>query len=654
MADEDVVMETVPEDSAEGTEGKSKSDSNGPKITTRQKSAVIDDDDEDDPVVEELDVYLGQQLKGYLYTFQYPLRSAMLPIDTNPERISAKIKPNIGKVELEISIDMNSDHINREKARALAAAHVDEPDEDESWKDSPFPTGYMNKYKLSSSDVELSTHYCVGVIAGRELHLAPVHKVIQMRPDMQYLNVKNKGGMRGEDMEESEESEEESKELTVKVKRAPTERDKRIAAQLKAKDVPEEPWVNLQVHQCKNPNSKRSEVYKRLLCNNTNDKVVFDMTPYQYLESISARPPPPVRQQLADELPFVTGMHNLHDTPLETQVEYVMRSVQVITFDRLCSLVSRPDKGIILDKLGEIAMLLNGCWVIRSNKLHDEAYRSPVTGVAWSRLSQARDLLLLRLYHSPNPLDNPTIVAQSNKPQYDNWDNALNVPKHIDSHFGPKTVDHKVHVFDGFLRRTEIQEVVDLGSDDLRDIFKGLCKLYPDKGWCFKLPTDHKFIANYSDIVARQTELWEQRVKISGMKFQTSQARRVELHKVYKGKGAESIEPKASVAVSSLMMVEELVKKEGIILLDTLQQQCLEKGVTETEMNQALDHMAAFCNINWLGAQPRQAVYARNSENAEYNEYRNAIIQLFETQHTVKRKDLKPLISEEQEKALNT
>eukprot|EP00123_Amoebidium_parasiticum_P009730 comp19673_c0_seq1/m.23324 comp19673_c0_seq1/g.23324 ORF comp19673_c0_seq1/g.23324 comp19673_c0_seq1/m.23324 type:complete len:676 (-) comp19673_c0_seq1:36-2063(-) len=651
MADDVVMVDSPGEEEQRGDLPKLNGAS---KVPNGDQPMVIDD--EDDPVVDEMDVYLGQQLKGYLYLFQYPLRHALLPLSSDPEKINARIKPNQGKVELDIALEMN-DHFNTEKAREFAKAHV-EGDEsgDEAYANTPFPKGFMNKYTLASSEVPPTTHYCVGIMAGRDLHLCPVHKVLQMRPDLSYLNVKptrstvNRGGDASED---SEESEEEAKEVTVKIKRAPTERDRRLAAQIKAKDVPEEKWVDLQVHQCKNPHSRRNEVFKRLLCHNTSNRVPFDLSPGEYLKMISARPTVQV-----DPVVGVTrqaaGIHDMKEGTLTEQIDYILKSVQAIDFGRLCQLVTRDDPAEILDKLSALAVLLHGNWVVKSEVLYPESYKSPISGIGADKLILARDYILMKIYQAGNPQDDVEVVAEERKPKYDNWDTSLDTPRRVGSHFDGSTLGQhhgSKRGGDGFLRRTDIESVVHLESDDLREVLKGLCKLYPSNGWVFKLPTDHKFMAEYPEIVARQTELWDQRLKFILSKLPGAAGSKPEPRKSSKGSLPAA---SATVATTSVEFVEEIIRKEGILLLSRLQKLCLDKGVTENEMEHAVRTMGEHCNINWLGPVPLIAVVARTSGNDLHDKYRRLIVSHFETEHSIKRKALKPHLTDEEDKQLTT
>ena len=64
---------------------------------------VVMCDEEEDPVVQEVDVYLSQQLTSSLYLLQYPVRPGNMKYDDLPH-LGARIKPLQEKVTRNLMI----------------------------------------------------------------------------------------------------------------------------------------------------------------------------------------------------------------------------------------------------------------------------------------------------------------------------------------------------------------------------------------------------------------------------------------------------------------------------------------------------------------------------------------------------------------------
>mmetsp|Transcript_69739 Transcript_69739/g.220799 ORF Transcript_69739/g.220799 Transcript_69739/m.220799 type:complete len:166 (+) Transcript_69739:239-736(+) len=131
-----------------------------------------------DKVVKEFDVFLASPIDSStkLYLLQCPLRPPWRPylIDDSLEKASGgdkpvriQLKPQQGRVEMEIPMDQMSENYN-----AGASDHL-----------------HIQNISLKSQPAPLRTSHAVGIFTkSGELHLVPVNNAVQLRPSLQHLD----------------------------------------------------------------------------------------------------------------------------------------------------------------------------------------------------------------------------------------------------------------------------------------------------------------------------------------------------------------------------------------------------------------------------------------------------------------------------------
>ena len=108
--------------------------------------------DEEDPVIQEIDIYVTNQLASYLYLLQFPLRSAT----RSYEFAGARIKPNADKIELDIPLDTTS--ANYDKARGEEFSNLEK-------RDQGIRRKCLDKLTLRSQNVLCKSEFLIGVFA---------------------------------------------------------------------------------------------------------------------------------------------------------------------------------------------------------------------------------------------------------------------------------------------------------------------------------------------------------------------------------------------------------------------------------------------------------------------------------------------------------
>uniref|UniRef100_A0AAQ4QC28 DNA-directed RNA polymerase III subunit RPC5 C-terminal domain-containing protein n=1 Tax=Gasterosteus aculeatus aculeatus TaxID=481459 RepID=A0AAQ4QC28_GASAC len=341
--------------------------------------------DDDDPIIEEIDVYLAKSLSDKLYLFQYPLRPSTMTYD-DVNHLSAKIKPKQQRVELEMAIDAMSPNYCRSKGEQIAL-NVDGTAYDET---NTFSSKMMDKQSFTSIQATTNTcRYAAAVFRKGELHITPLTGILQMRPSFSYLDkadtktrereAANEGGDSSQD-----EAEEDVKAITVRFSRPESEqaRQRRLQSyEFLQKKQAEEPWVHLHYHGVKDGRSEHERQY--LLCQSMDAAENSELvkTPKEYLTMLM---PPLAEEKLVKPVgpSNVLSMAQLRTLPLGEQVKTLLKNVKVMPFANLMGLLaSGTDSTAALRCIQQVALLVQGNWVVKSDVLYPKNTCSPHSGV---------------------------------------------------------------------------------------------------------------------------------------------------------------------------------------------------------------------------------------------------------------------------------
>lgn len=423
--------------------------------------------EEDDPVVQEIDVFLSKMLLDSLYIFQYPVRPANMTYD-DMTYLEARIKPIQQKVELELVLNTRSATYDCSKGEQIAL-NVDGTRKDES---SFFRSSLMDKQVLTSTQALASaSRYAVGLLKDGQLHLNPIRGIVQLRPSFGYLDrsdakQKQESKDQGENAESSAEEEEEAQAVTVKFARPETDRTKQAREKsfryLQQKML-EEPWHHVSYHCYQSEMSLKEK--KLLRCSRVEDDVLeLSASASDYLHMLV--PDAKDTDFNKPSLPSnVLSMAQLRTLPLGEQIRALLCNAKVISFNQLMLLLSSDvDSVAVLRALQQVAMLVQGCWVVKSDILYPKDSCSPHSGVAAEILCRGRDYVKWRFTQCR------------------------------------------------LLIRQDIAAIIKLPPDDVKDILEQMARQRRgSKGWEFALPWDADFIQRYPDVVQRQQLLWEAR-----------------------------------------------------------------------------------------------------------------------------------------------
>ncbi|PKI85122.1 hypothetical protein MVES_000987 [Malassezia vespertilionis] len=164
------------------------------------------DGPQDEALVASLPVYLNGLLStsAQLQMFQYPLypRGRPLPVPTfaaqRGETVTSRWRPHANRVEMDIPLDLRDAVYDSEKGEALAEVRqrsasipVSGSGDVHVKQEQPATesSARFDQMRLESSVVPNATEYMVGIMRNGELHLTPLHAILQLRPSMRHVDL---------------------------------------------------------------------------------------------------------------------------------------------------------------------------------------------------------------------------------------------------------------------------------------------------------------------------------------------------------------------------------------------------------------------------------------------------------------------------------
>ncbi|XP_042293642.1 DNA-directed RNA polymerase III subunit RPC5 isoform X1 [Sceloporus undulatus] len=420
--------------------------------------------EEDDPIIQEIDVYLAKSLSEKLYLFQYPIRPASMTYD-EVTHLSARIKPKQQKVELEMAIDTLNPNYCRSKGEQIAL-NVDGTCADET---TMYSSKMMDKQSFCSSQTTSNvSRYAAAIYRKGELHLTPLHGILQMRPSFSYLDKADAKYREREAANEpgdssQDEAEEDVKQITVRFSRPESEqaRQRRVQSyEFLQKRQAEEHWVHLHYYGLRDSRSEHERQYLFSQGHGMAGNTELIKSPSEYLMMLV---PPSVEGEKDKPVApsNVLSMAQLRTLPLADQIKILMKNVKVIAFANLMSLLaSGTDPTAALRCIQQMALLVQGNWVVKSDVLYPKDTSSPHSGVPAEVLCRGRDFVMWKFTQ-------------------DRW-----------------------------VVRKEVATVTKLGPEDVKDFLEHMSFLRINRGWEFKLQYDEDFVRKHPDVVQRQQMLW--------------------------------------------------------------------------------------------------------------------------------------------------
>ncbi|GFT64546.1 DNA-directed RNA polymerase III subunit RPC5 [Nephila pilipes] len=413
---------------------------------------------DEDEVVHETDVYLSKALSENLYLFHYPSRNNTATFQDLSNCLSAKIKPNQQRVELEFSIDVDAENYDTSRGEQIAY-HADAQNATE---DHYFKSGIMDKSLLIGSKIlDSNNNYAIGFMKEGELHITPLHSIIEMHPGFHHMDKIDDVSKKNFNSDENVGEEQEAVAVTVRFEGPNAERDRQMRQKsyqhFQQKNA-SEPWIYLNYH--KSGSIRSVSEKEKLLCSHVcQDACSTSVSKLEYLKELV----PDCLRLSGTQSGNNEEMAILIDKPLSDQIRHLMINAHLLTFSTLVEKLPRDIDTLSIERLlQQIGVLVQGCWAVKSELLYAENTVSPYTGVSSKQLVNARDYIL--------------------------W-------------LFTKT---------RFVTRSDILSVTRVPDDDFKAIMIPLANK-TNRSWEFKFLTDEEFLENHPAIQQSQDIKWKLR-----------------------------------------------------------------------------------------------------------------------------------------------
>uniref|UniRef100_A0A2P2HZJ5 DNA-directed RNA polymerase III subunit RPC5-like n=2 Tax=Hirondellea gigas TaxID=1518452 RepID=A0A2P2HZJ5_9CRUS len=474
--------------------------------------------EEEDELVDEIPVFLCSSEYGTLYQLVFPSHLPQtLAMDGNI--IQARLRPNCKQIELVQRISVDAVY-NRSQGEQLAlnvdGAHRDLRDNN----DNKFPSGMMDQAVLRSEGLlHDKGQYAVGrLIPNFGFTICPINAMMPITPKHDYIDQAEKRvsdeKKAQEVAEEGSNKSEATKAVTVKFQRTENEYMKNARERSfmhHQRIILQEPWVTMQYTGM--GHSYGNHLAKQIFHCAESEKVDrFHLPPSHFLSLLSQAPEPTnapttaaaptaaAASAVANASSISSNSRKsrqldipkslLYSFTLDQQIERIVRNAEVMKFsdilDCLEPEVVRAESSIV-DRVQTYAVLVQGCWVLKSHLLYPSSDKST------------------------DPTQ-PSILSISSSKA------VIKKTKSGTLHTNmQKTREYALYLLTtkGHLNRKEIAVEAPITADDLLLMLRGIAKPIPTEDgqssglWSFLLETDNHFIDKYKAVCQRYHIRWD-------------------------------------------------------------------------------------------------------------------------------------------------
>ncbi|TFK41021.1 DNA-directed RNA polymerase III subunit Rpc5 [Crucibulum laeve] len=151
--------------------------------------------DDTDEVVTKLPIHYSNALSPNVHIHQFPLLTR--PLQAPPsslasgKRITARLKPNVRRLEIHVPSDTRPEVWNAEKAKELGAARLEDDREknQETKGMKSVDETRLSEVRMKSEEIPQRGVHLLGVVRDGCLHLHPISETHQLRPALTYLDI---------------------------------------------------------------------------------------------------------------------------------------------------------------------------------------------------------------------------------------------------------------------------------------------------------------------------------------------------------------------------------------------------------------------------------------------------------------------------------
>jgi len=172
----------------------------------------MEPDQATDELVAVLPVHFTNSLVPNVQLHQFPLLNRPLQVPPSAQlsgkRITARIKPEIRRMELHIPADMRLEVWSNDRARDLGAAQIEDDtekkQEKKKLKEGEEPR--LSEIRLQSEQIPQRGAQMLGIIRNGKLNLHPISEAHQFRPTLTYLDILSRRSRRSRQGESDSDS----------------------------------------------------------------------------------------------------------------------------------------------------------------------------------------------------------------------------------------------------------------------------------------------------------------------------------------------------------------------------------------------------------------------------------------------------------------
>ena len=437
---------------------------------------------EEDEVIEEYDVFLTKELSRNLFVLQYPTTHSKR-IYSSDQRLVARMKPQHKKLELDVMMDVSSPNYDQSKGEQIAV----NVDGGATGDGLTYENSVMDYQVLSSRCVpQTGKRFAVAFVVDGQVHLTPVSELMQMQPSFKYMDHAEKRAAQTAKMKaqaesgnSSQDEVEDAKAVTIRFKGVETEASRATREQSYAsyeKKLFQEKWISATVHSKEDLFSEQERtrlLYKKAY----NDLDDFESFPEMKVNSntyLQAFVPHYTVSDVdsATNPENVLSINKLKLLPLGDQLKLLMKNAKIMHFNHLLTMLpSNPDGNSVVRSLQSYAVLVKGCWIVKSEVLYPSNTVSPISGTPSDNMCKARDFILC------------------------------------------------LFTKNDFLVRSVITKQLNIPGEEVKVILEQIAKMRVGSGWTLKLPVDNEFISQYPEVHERQCMVWSSRFKLLSKRF---------------------------------------------------------------------------------------------------------------------------------------
>ncbi|TFK76963.1 hypothetical protein BDN72DRAFT_753866 [Pluteus cervinus] len=166
---------------------------------------------DEDEIVDVLPVHFSTRLDPGVQLHQFPLltRSLQAPpaAVASGKRITARIKPQVRRLEIHVPADPRPDVWNADRARQYGAAQVEDDREKLQDKEDTDSDPRLSEVRLKSEQIIQKGSYMLGIVRDGQLHLHPIRETHQFRPTLTYLDALSRKNRQSRGAESDSDSE---------------------------------------------------------------------------------------------------------------------------------------------------------------------------------------------------------------------------------------------------------------------------------------------------------------------------------------------------------------------------------------------------------------------------------------------------------------